>query len=206
MPLLYGEGKKAFVRLQEAILSENEDHSLFAWNPLTDAPPDLGENKGAATTGTSIFAEHPRHFAHAGHIRSLVPQGGGSFVTNKGVSIELPVLHIRSLPEDVITEAPPTPVFLIILSCGEGESSLRRMGIIVRRLNIDQKSHTYIRHETAKIYTVQNRYVKSDIRQLYLRKHPRQLGDIRYKHKLNKPASFVEARSYWPKDILRLEL
>jgi hypothetical protein len=31
MPLLYGEGKKAFIRLQDEILKEYEDESLFAW-------------------------------------------------------------------------------------------------------------------------------------------------------------------------------
>ncbi|KAK7914212.1 HET-domain-containing protein [Apiospora marii] len=31
MPMLYGEGKRAFFRLQEEILKETEDHSLFAW-------------------------------------------------------------------------------------------------------------------------------------------------------------------------------
>jgi hypothetical protein len=31
MPLLYGEGKKAFLRLQEEILKVSGDHSLFAW-------------------------------------------------------------------------------------------------------------------------------------------------------------------------------
>jgi len=31
MPLLYGEGKKAFIRLQEEILKETDDHSLLAW-------------------------------------------------------------------------------------------------------------------------------------------------------------------------------
>ena len=30
MPLLYGEGKRAFIRLQEAILTKEEDQSLFA--------------------------------------------------------------------------------------------------------------------------------------------------------------------------------
>lgn len=31
MPLLYGEGPKAFIRLQEEILREMRDVSLFAW-------------------------------------------------------------------------------------------------------------------------------------------------------------------------------
>ncbi|EXF77106.1 hypothetical protein CFIO01_01753 [Colletotrichum fioriniae PJ7] len=32
MPLLYGEGMKAFARLQEAILQDTGDHSIFAWH------------------------------------------------------------------------------------------------------------------------------------------------------------------------------
>ncbi|EHK17332.1 uncharacterized protein TRIVIDRAFT_137229, partial [Trichoderma virens Gv29-8] len=31
MPMMYGEGKKAFIRLQEEILRQTEDDSLFAW-------------------------------------------------------------------------------------------------------------------------------------------------------------------------------
>ncbi|KAK6206477.1 hypothetical protein LQW54_007770 [Pestalotiopsis sp. IQ-011] len=31
MPLLYGEGNKAFIRLQEQIMSQIQDDSLFAW-------------------------------------------------------------------------------------------------------------------------------------------------------------------------------
>ena len=31
MPLLYGEGEKAFIRLQEEILKTTDDYSLFAW-------------------------------------------------------------------------------------------------------------------------------------------------------------------------------
>jgi hypothetical protein len=39
MPLLYGEGKKAFFRIQEEILKVSDDHSLFAWGmPLPTTP------------------------------------------------------------------------------------------------------------------------------------------------------------------------
>ncbi|KAJ4364901.1 hypothetical protein N0V95_000547 [Ascochyta clinopodiicola] len=38
MPLLYGEGNKAFVRLQEEILKTTDDYSLFAWRALDCAP------------------------------------------------------------------------------------------------------------------------------------------------------------------------
>ncbi|KAH8663075.1 heterokaryon incompatibility protein-domain-containing protein [Tricladium varicosporioides] len=31
MPMLYGEGERAFIRLQEEIIKVSDDHSLFAW-------------------------------------------------------------------------------------------------------------------------------------------------------------------------------
>lgn len=34
IPLRYGEGEKAFLRLQKAILDSNDDDSIFAW-PIT---------------------------------------------------------------------------------------------------------------------------------------------------------------------------
>jgi hypothetical protein len=33
MPLLYGEGSRAFIRLQEEIMKHSDDQSLFAWAP-----------------------------------------------------------------------------------------------------------------------------------------------------------------------------
>ena len=32
MPLIYGEGEKAFTRLQQQIMQTSDDHSIFAWN------------------------------------------------------------------------------------------------------------------------------------------------------------------------------
>jgi hypothetical protein len=31
MPLLYGEGMKAFTRLQEEIIKQTDDHTIFYW-------------------------------------------------------------------------------------------------------------------------------------------------------------------------------
>src|SRR6185295_2773072 len=36
MPLLYGEGERAFIRLQEEIMRVSDDHSLFAWRSTDD--------------------------------------------------------------------------------------------------------------------------------------------------------------------------
>ncbi len=37
MPLLYGEGKRAFRRLQLKILSGSDDHSIFAWTKVHES-------------------------------------------------------------------------------------------------------------------------------------------------------------------------
>ena len=37
MPLMYGEGRKAFLRLQEQIMRQEEDYTLFAWTSQHDS-------------------------------------------------------------------------------------------------------------------------------------------------------------------------
>ncbi|ENH71817.1 Vegetative incompatibility protein HET-E-1 [Fusarium oxysporum f. sp. cubense race 1] len=53
MPLVYGEGPRAFLRLQEEILKISDDHSLFCWSWATS------ENQG------SLLATRPHSFLEA---------------------------------------------------------------------------------------------------------------------------------------------
>ncbi|KAI6137294.1 heterokaryon incompatibility protein-domain-containing protein [Pisolithus sp. B1] len=64
MPMVYGEGKKAFRRLQLEIIREFNDHSIFAWD--ADMP----------RTG-SVLADHPSDFGGCGHIRKVEPKEFG---------------------------------------------------------------------------------------------------------------------------------
>ncbi|KAH7321300.1 HET domain protein [Stachybotrys elegans] len=78
MPLVYGEGPRAFLRLQEEIAKNVNDLSLFAWRKL----PSPQANHG-------IFATSPRDFLDSGSI-SLVQDAVFSpefEVTNKGLRI-----------------------------------------------------------------------------------------------------------------------
>ena len=86
MPLLYGEGKKAFLRLQHEIVKISNDESLFAW---TDG--------GLVESG--LFAQSPKAFAKSEYI---VPFNSEDYryihrapymVTNRGLAIE--TLHSR---------------------------------------------------------------------------------------------------------------
>ncbi|KAI6003308.1 heterokaryon incompatibility protein-domain-containing protein [Pisolithus orientalis] len=61
MPMLYGEGEKAFQRLQLEIIRVSNDHSIFAWYSPTPRPG-------------SVLAEDPRDFRGCGRIRKLEPR------------------------------------------------------------------------------------------------------------------------------------
>lgn len=81
MPMLYGEGKKAFIRLQEAILAQTNDLSLFAWTASSV------ENSTDKFRG--ILARSPDEFASIGELtltnRSEFSEEYG--LTNKGIRI-----------------------------------------------------------------------------------------------------------------------
>jgi hypothetical protein len=78
MPMLYGEGKNAFLRLQEEIIKYSDDHSIFAW-PITS--PDQ----------TGLLADAPAAFEDCQQIRTNFLRKGHSAysMTNRGLSIIL---------------------------------------------------------------------------------------------------------------------
>ncbi|KAI0409434.1 heterokaryon incompatibility protein-domain-containing protein [Xylaria palmicola] len=92
MPLLYGEGEKAFTRLQEEIMKQSDDYSLFAWR--SDSDPDRpNEHSGG------LLASSPAAFANSGNVVRLSRL---SFlhtlytpltVSNKGIHLTLPVVQ-----------------------------------------------------------------------------------------------------------------
>ncbi|EPE26408.1 hypothetical protein GLAREA_02321 [Glarea lozoyensis ATCC 20868] len=81
MPLLYGEGANAFIRLQEEIIKVSADHSIFLWDRRFSAGVFL--------------APHPHHFSSTRRI--LLYNGIYDFsaspyaISNIGLSMTLPV-------------------------------------------------------------------------------------------------------------------
>lgn len=79
MPMLYGEGDKAFIRLQEEIMRLTDDQSLLAWGfelPLT-------------AYGSSLLARSPDDFANCGNLFRDVSGPRHYTMTNKGLQIAL---------------------------------------------------------------------------------------------------------------------
>lgn len=82
MPMLYGEGHRAFYRLQLEIIRQTNDHTIFAWEPY-----DLDWQRTAA------LAASPRCFAQSSHFERITLEGSADATdyqaTNSGLSIAL---------------------------------------------------------------------------------------------------------------------
>lgn len=63
MPLLYGEGSKAFSRLQQAIMQRTEDQSIFAWS--------YPDDEHSYTTISGLMAPSPKYFKDSSKIEIL---------------------------------------------------------------------------------------------------------------------------------------
>lgn len=81
MPLLYGEGERAFMRLQLEIIRHHGDDSVFAWT--TDNP----------SGSYGLLARSPRDFALCGDIERLPlssPERKPWSMTNLGLKLHVP--------------------------------------------------------------------------------------------------------------------
>ncbi|KAB5560105.1 heterokaryon incompatibility protein-domain-containing protein [Coniochaeta sp. 2T2.1] len=92
MPLLYGEGAKAFTRLQREIISTSNDHTIFCWT----------WDKSVPQGWTSFLAPAPAQFSGSGIFTPALLLAPNEFpdqevsaywMTNAGLSIRLPVIY-----------------------------------------------------------------------------------------------------------------
>lgn len=151
MPLLYGEGEKAFIRLQEEIMKHSDDQSLFAWTDST-APADRPYG---------LLAESPMHFLNSGNIR---PYREGEVsapfsMSNKGLRIEI---HLTPDGEDLYVAA---------LDCPVPPDYEGWLGIYLKR--VPTGNHQYVRVKPHALYKVEAR---GSIETVYVRKSPLNLG------------------------------
>ncbi len=117
MPLLYGEGGKAFRRLQEEIIKRHNDLTIFAW----EVPRPL--NRGIV----GLFAEIPEAFANSSQIMPLWHDFAEFSVTNKGLRISgaSPLRIVGTKGRDIYQYG-----FLLgnVKDVGNGGIHLRKLG------------------------------------------------------------------------------
>lgn len=125
MPTIYGEGRAAFLRLQEEILKHIRDQSIFAWGSIF----------GVSTYGSSLrwqfeyrdgfdpsvlFARSPAEFQYSGHIE---PVPLDRLEERLGILGEVPDYTITSygvrssFPSIVINSSSTSALRLAVLGC-----------------------------------------------------------------------------------------
>jgi len=119
MPMLYGEGERAFLKLQEEIMKYSNDHTIFAW----DRCFPRGGRSG-------LLAHKPACFAACQdivHIERLDGTPQGFSMTNIGLSISL-----ATIPYTMHT-------YLAILDCSHSRQLDFRYGILLERLSANDQ-------------------------------------------------------------------
>ncbi|KAI1079777.1 hypothetical protein F5B20DRAFT_542392 [Whalleya microplaca] len=90
MPLLYGEGSRAFVRLQEEIIRRTNDHTIFCWSA------DVQSLNHSDHGSIPVLALHPIAFSDSGAIREVDKRNwrdSSYSMTNAGLRIQMPLIR-----------------------------------------------------------------------------------------------------------------
>jgi hypothetical protein len=95
MPLLYGEGANAFLRLQEELIRRSDDDSIFAWWP----------QNASLYTHRGILAQSPQDFAQSSNVYNATWDDSHVdtySITNRGVRLHLYGNTPRSKPKEFV--------------------------------------------------------------------------------------------------------
>jgi len=114
MPMLYGEGDHAFIRLQEEIMRNSADDSIFAWT---------SDSYSSDKPTPGLLALTPAYFTKSGDIVQSKGLAVTPFsLTNKGVHLCLPMMALSTR-------------YLAILNCHKFGNETKNLGIYVERLS-----------------------------------------------------------------------
>ncbi|OAG09555.1 uncharacterized protein CC84DRAFT_1137308 [Paraphaeosphaeria sporulosa] len=149
MPLLYGEGEKAFIRLQEEILKTTDDYSLFAWRVVTS---DSGSASKSVYRG--LLARSPLEFRHC------------SSVERENTTCTLPMsataigLHLEL---EFLNDPKDRTRFLVLIRCNN--SLNQRLAIYLKCID---GAHQYARVEAGSLIPIDN-WPTGQPRSIYIR-------------------------------------
>ncbi|RFU28338.1 hypothetical protein B7463_g7988, partial [Scytalidium lignicola] len=151
MPMLYGEGDRAFIRLQEEILKNSDDQSLFAW-------------KKNSKTYQGLLASSPSDFTDCGNIVpspskwNRIPYS----ITNMGLSIQMPMI------------AWAMEKYFAALDCELEDTPNSRIGIFLEILPKINNQYARIHLEGKERQTFESRLAaKAQYRTIYVRQNIR---------------------------------
>jgi succinate dehydrogenase flavin-adding protein (antitoxin of CptAB toxin-antitoxin module) len=150
MPMLYGEGNRAFARLQEEIMKISNDHSLFAWNAAKEEVRHWSDQ--------GLLADSPSDFVQSHRIERFRPlHGGGYQMTNLGLCMQLPLVEVDGAQ-------------CAVLNCFEESRSNYLLGIGLQR--VSEGDERYARFDTNQMAEVAKEVAaKTEIQTIYIRRN-----------------------------------
>ena len=168
MPMLYGEGgEKAFLRLQEEIIKQSDDHTIFAW------PIHRRDQPG-------LLADSPAAFEKCQFVRTMTSRKGRSAysLTNRGLSIKL--MADRFTTDTYVVRLDCVDRLLLVDDVPAGGDE-PRLGMFLRRLYEDDQ-YARIQHagKTFKLLDGSNwghEQIEVNVRQQYSEYDPNNYKD-----------------------------
>ncbi|KAK4035226.1 putative vegetative incompatibility protein HET-E-1 [Parachaetomium inaequale] len=153
MPMLYGEGRRAFYRLQQEILKESDDHSILAF---AQSVPPRGDG------GSELLADSPACFAG-----SIIQQPEVSGAVWPGASEKLCATELSPLPKALevgLCLCPLNPgrwgkdedrdiYYLGILDCVYGDDLTSRPAIFLEAVDKNKLTFRRVAGDTLKKIT-----------------------------------------------------
>ncbi|KIV76926.1 hypothetical protein PV11_08775 [Exophiala sideris] len=118
MTMIYGEGEKAFIRLQEEIMKDSDDESIFAWR----------DKNAPSNALTGLLATHPRMFEDSRGCTAYDrwwDRRPAYSKTNHGLEITLPLSPFGN------------DVYIAALDCSLPDTPTGYVGIYLKRLNTE---------------------------------------------------------------------
>jgi len=152
MPLLYGEGEKAFIRLQEEILKTTDDYSLFAWRAVAPSshPPLKSTYRG-------LLARSPLEFRDCGAVER---ETGTCIVPTTSTPIGL------HLSLEFLTDPKDKSRFLAMIRCNNHMN--QRLAIYLKCLD---GANQYARVDASRLVPIDN-WPSGQPRTIYVRQKP----------------------------------
>jgi len=158
MPLLYGEGDRAFRRLQEEIIRKIDDDSILAWSlsPKTAWPsgplgllPDGMRYDLCRRTPIDFLARSPEDFADCADLDRASKPSTLFTLTNTGLQIQLPIVKVFECTEyHCRTVGASGRAWIGLLGCSI-PSSGKFLGIILNPVEDEDNSRArVIRHSS----------------------------------------------------------
>ncbi|KAG9184990.1 hypothetical protein G6011_11820 [Alternaria panax] len=135
MPLLYGEGDRAFLRLQEEIIRKLDDDSILAWglepgmhHPLGLIPDTVKTGMSGAVLFSNILASSPNDFVNCGDLSYAAESAYPFTLKNTGLQIRLPLVPV--FEKDGYTAPDDDHGWIGLLSCST-RSTREFLGILL---------------------------------------------------------------------------